>query len=97
MSDIPPLFLDRSNKDVTREHSDAMNVKITLSIPPPKETKYAYLCFFDSRSKEWEAAHWSKIKDNQVTFNQMGLGCIYLPMYYSDGKILPRRKSRVFK
>ena len=88
-SDIPPLFFDRTKKDVTKIQSDFMDVKLELSISPPKEMDYAYLCFYSNKSKRWEASQWSKIENNQVIFDQMGLGCIYVPMYYLDRQYYP--------
>ncbi|MDO5981572.1 hypothetical protein [Flavivirga spongiicola] len=88
-SDIPPLFYNRNKRDVTKGQSDAMDVVLELSIDPPKKINYAFLCFFSDKSIQWEAAHWSEIKNNKVTFNQMGLGCIYIPMYYIDRQYYP--------
>jgi hypothetical protein len=82
LSDVPQRFYDLSRKDITKDHSDFMNVSVDLSIKPPKKTDYVFLCIFNKSSKSWEAAHWSEIKNNTAYFDQMGLGCVYLPMYY---------------
>ncbi len=89
VNDIPQRFFDLSRKDITQEHTDFMDVSIDLSISSPKKTDFVYLCIFNKSSKKWEAADWSKIKDNKADFNQMGLGCVYLPMYYSNRQYYP--------
>ena len=91
-SDIPTQFFNINQKDITKDQSDAMDVSLELSIPPPDKTDYVYLCVFNRKKKTWEAAHWSKVKNNQGYFDQMGLGCIYLPMYYLNHKYYPAGK-----
>jgi hypothetical protein len=89
LSDVPQRFYDLSRKDITKDHSDFMDVSVDLSINPSKKTDYVFLCIFNKSSKRWEAAHWSKIKDNTAYFDQMGLGSVYLPMYYSNKQYYP--------
>lgn len=88
-SDVPPIFYDTDRRDITKDHSDAMDVRLNLSINPPPKTKYAFLCVFNDKNKNWTAAHWSRIENNTVFFDQMGLGCIYVPMYYSNMQYYP--------
>jgi hypothetical protein len=87
--DIPQRFYDLSRKDVTKHHTDFTNVSIELTLPSPKQTDYVFLCVFNRTSKKWEAAHWGKIDDNKAYFDQMGLGCVYLPMYFSNRRFYP--------
>lgn len=87
--DIPKRFYDMSRRDITKEHTDFANVSVELNIPSPKKTDYVFLCVFNKFSKKWEAAHWSEVKNNKATFDQMGLGCAYLPMYYSNRQYFP--------
>lgn len=86
---IPPQFLNQNRVDITREQSDAANVTLELFTPTPKGTKYVFLCVFNKQSLTWQAVHWSKIKSNRGYFDQMGLGCIYLPMYYIEDQYIP--------
>lgn len=87
--DIPPLFLDMSRKDISEEHNFTSDVEVAPSIDPPQKVGYVFLCVFNRKTKHWEAASWAKMDSDIVQFNGVGLGRIYLPMYYFDGRYYP--------
>lgn len=88
-SDIPPQFFNLNRKDITQSQSDAADVPVELSIPAPNKTDYVFLCIFNRKSRTWQAVHWSNIRNKKGHFDQMGLGCVYLPMYYLNGQYSP--------
>ncbi len=84
-----PPYINRSNiVDVTRDYGPVADVNLTLAVPKPDSTHFAYICVFNSG--EWRAIHWSRIAPgNKVRFTDMGLDIAYLPAYYVHKKIVP--------
>ncbi len=87
--DVPKFFLQNNIKDVTAKHIKAVDIAITLKIAAKEQTNYAYLCVYNNKVKGWDAVDWAKIDKEQVIFEQMGVGRIYLAMYYEAGKYYP--------
>ncbi len=82
---IPKYFMDPCLKDVTDEYIKTSNVKIKLTKNIDK--KYAYLCCYDVG--KWNPVDWGVIKNNSVTFNNIGVNILYLPVYYENKNIIP--------
>ncbi|KJD35661.1 hypothetical protein PW52_07910 [Tamlana sedimentorum] len=88
-TNVPVSLVNFTRKDFTKEQSNAISISLELNIAAPKNTDYVFLCAFSKKSRTWRAIDWSKINNNRGTFNPIGLGHVYLPMYYLDGKYFP--------
>ncbi len=73
--------------DVTREYTNVSDVTLTLKSEIPDGVHFAYLCVFNSG--EWKAIHWGRINSNSVTFTEMGVNLVYLPMFYVNEELIP--------
>jgi hypothetical protein len=85
--EIPTFFMNPSLTDITSRYLPVSTVNIKLSSKIPKNCSYVYLCVFDN--KNWQAIAWSKITSNHVVFQNMGRGIVYMPMYYTNQKLIP--------
>ncbi|MEA3287993.1 MAG: transglutaminase-like domain-containing protein [Candidatus Marinimicrobia bacterium] len=83
---VPRWLSGKSYLDVTADYVDVSDVTLELD-SIPDSTRFAYLCVFNSG--EWSAIHWSKIKNNQVTFTDMGRDIAYLPVYFVNDDLIP--------
>jgi len=72
--------------DVTKQYTEVADVKIELS-EFPDSVRFAYLCVFNSG--DWKAIHWSEIKNKSAVFTDMGIGIVYLPMFYIEEELVP--------
>jgi len=86
-SDIPQLFQNTFQVDVSKEYFETVDLKTDLTAPIPPETYYAYLCVFNSGL--WRPIQWGKINGHTVCFPQMGKGIVYLPAFYREGEVIP--------
>lgn len=88
ISDIPPLFRNSLKEDVSHAYFDTTNLTIQITEPIPENTKYCYLCVYDT--KGWIPVQYGKIKHNkEVTFEGMGRDIIYCPAFYKNGTFKP--------
>lgn len=82
---IPPVFKSTCIKDVTDEYMKTFTIEV--KIKNKTFHQYAYLAVFDN--KNWIPIQWGKIKNNKVTFPQMGGNAVYLPVCYDRNGIVP--------
>ena len=86
--DIPELFQNVKQKDVSDEYFETQDVTLRLPNPIPDGMRYAYLAVFGYQ--QWHPVQWGKIQeDGSVTFKRMGKDIVYLPVYYKSGEIIP--------
>lgn len=78
ITDIPPFLADPRIKDVTALYTPVTDIRLPIQ---GKEDKPVYLCVYKWRS--WVAIAGGFIHNRSVVFHHMGLGLVYLPMYYS--------------
>ncbi len=84
---IPPGFMRKENYlDVTPQYWQTSSITTPLFSDNNKPT-VAYACVFNGM--KWRATWWGKIKDEQVTFDNLCKGAVFLPAYYSNNKITP--------
>lgn len=87
-TDIPPLFNSPFITDVSKEYFKVCDVKVNITERIPNNTKYCYLCVFNSN--RWRPVQWGRIeKYKKVKFKDMGMDIVYLPMFYQNGKLVP--------
>lgn len=84
---IPDGFLRSKNYiDVTTNYW--LTKPLNVRLPENSEgLKIAYISVFNSMS--WKPTWWGAVNQNQVQFNNMPTGVLYLPSFYSQGKIKP--------
>ena len=85
--DVPPTFQNYFIKDVTDEYFNTSDVEIKIPSQWRGKHQYAYLAVFDN--KNWIPVHYGEISGSHVTFEKMGRGCMYLPVFYSDEYVIP--------
>lgn len=85
--DVPPFFLNVKQKDVSEEYFITSDVHVELGNKPLSESKYLWLCVFDSH--RWTPVQWGKIENGKIVFKKMGQGIVYLPAFYINGNIIP--------
>ncbi|MBI9019178.1 MAG: hypothetical protein JEZ07_18155 [Phycisphaerae bacterium] len=77
---LPRWLSGKTFLDVTEQYIPTSDVTINLDTDIPVDSSMAYLCVFNGGSWAFIAA--GDIKDNKVTFKDMGRGIVYLPAYY---------------
>lgn len=83
-----PRWLDgRTFYDVTDQYQRTSDVTVRFDAAPPATSRFAYLCVFNGG--EWRPIYWGRIGNRQATFERMGRGIVYLPVYYADSRIIP--------
>lgn len=85
--EIPALFQDPYYIDISDHYFEPKDIKIKLERKAPVSRKLAYIMVFDN--KDWKPVHWGWIKNGKVTFTAMNTECMYIVMYYIDGKYYP--------
>lgn len=85
--DIPKLFCNMKQTDVSDEYFETENVTVELSQTAPDGARYVYLCVFGYQA--WHPVQWGEIKERKATFRAMGKDVVYLPVYYKEGQLLP--------
>jgi hypothetical protein len=73
--------------DVTPEYIQTFNITIPLKYFSAKKKKYAVIC--SSKKDGWIAQDWGEISDKKVLFRNMGVGNLYMAMYYNNGEYSP--------
>lgn len=84
---IPPYFTNPCLIDVTAQYLPTTDIKVELTKQIPDNSYHAYLCTFDN--KDWKVISWAKIKQGEATFVDMGKGFVYMPMFYSEHRLIP--------
>jgi hypothetical protein len=66
-----------------------MTSEVEIALPKESRRKhaYAYLAVFDNQN--WIPVHYAKVSGKKVVFDRMGRNCMYLPVFYTQGGILP--------
>jgi len=86
INEIFPYFQNPNLKDVTSEYISTNNIQIE-KIEFLKENSIIYLCIFNN--SKWVPVSISKVSKGQVIFQDMGLGIVYLPMIYTNERLVP--------
>ncbi|MFV0590836.1 MAG: hypothetical protein ACK5M7_05585, partial [Draconibacterium sp.] len=82
---IPPFFKKRNFIDVTSQHVQTSDIVLDLDA---KEGQPFFLCTFDNTN--WTPVAMTIAENNKVTFNDMGIGVVYLAATINgDGVIHP--------
>ncbi len=84
---IPGMFRSSNFYDVSSEYFPVCDVSIVLNKIQSIRSNIAYLCVFNNT--EWIPVHWAYVKNDRATFTDMGMGVIYLPIYYTHEGLLP--------
>jgi hypothetical protein len=87
VANLPPLFRDPRIKDVTDNYLDCIDITVSLTQKPVRNSNYAYLSNFNNR--DWIPVHWGEIEEGKVVFTKMGKDIAYLPVYYHDKGVQP--------
>lgn len=84
---IPKLFEDPFNEDVTDQYIHTADIVVPCKGVPNKN-KNVYLAIFNE--SEWQPIAWSDNKKGQnIVFEKLGLGNVYLPVCYNGFKMEP--------
>ena len=70
--------------DVTNQYWKTTNMSFSLG-DTVRHHKVAYIAVFNGLS--WKPVWWSWIKQGNVNFSKTTCGVVYLPMYYTGGKL----------
>lgn len=82
--EIPSDLLHDHTIDVTTEYTKTCDFKIQLRFHCINK-KYVIIC--SSSYKNWVPQDWGEIRGNKAYFRNMGVGNLYLAMYYKDGTL----------
>lgn len=85
-NEIFPYFQNPNLKDVTAEYISTKDIPVEKT-DLLKEDSLVYLCIFDNT--KWVPISISKMTKGQAIFQDMGLGVIYLPMIYTNERLVP--------
>jgi hypothetical protein len=84
---IPDGFMRCKNYiDVTASYLNTRDVKCNL-FPAIASSKVAFACVFNGG--DWCPAWWGKTDNGSATFEKLGCGAVYLPMYYANDTLRP--------
>ncbi|WP_157280383.1 discoidin domain-containing protein [Pedobacter borealis] len=78
---ISPNF-DRFIIDVSNQHIQVSDIKISLKPGQVRTNDEVYLCVFDNRN--WKPVYKGILKNNEAIFKDMGLGAVYLPVVFNE-------------
>jgi hypothetical protein len=92
---IPQGFMQLMNyKDVTEEYWPTANINCSLFISKAaalsgknNDGRTVYACVLNYG--KWQPVWWGKAKNNAVAFSNMCKGAVFLPMYYSNSRLVP--------
>lgn len=82
---IPAFFLNPFQKEVTDIYMYTADIRFHL--PVATHNRYAYLALHNGQ--EWQPIAIGEIKGQECRFTGMEKACVYLPVYYPDGKMTP--------
>lgn len=85
--EIPAIFKDPYYIDVSGDYFKPIDITVGLERKAPVSRKLAYIMVFDNQN--WQPIHWGWVKNGKVTFTGMNKECMYMAMYYIDGKYYP--------
>lgn len=85
--EIPQSIRNDHFIDVTPEYTQTSNIIIPLKYFPLKRKKYAVIC--SSKKDGWIAQDWGKISDKKLLFQNIGVGNLYIAMYYDNDEYSP--------
>jgi hypothetical protein len=85
--EIPPLFHNPFQKDVTKEYFKVFGFKSNLT-DQKHDQNYAYACVMGA-NRRWIPVEFAKIKRGTVTFKDLGSNNIYLPSTYYSSTVIP--------
>ena len=83
--EIPESLRNDHIIDVTPEYTNTLNISVQIRYSAEKKKKYAIIC--SHNNKTWIPQDWGKISGNRAFFKNMGVGNLYLAMYYSEGSL----------
>ena len=86
IDEIFPYFQNSNLKDVTSEYISTQDIQIKKT-DSLKEDSIIYLCIFDN--SKWAPISISKVSKGHAIFQDMGLGIVYLPMIYTNERLVP--------
>lgn len=92
LNDVVYPYFNSGKTDVTAKYMPVGSISLQLK-STPKGTKNIYLCVFDN--SDWRPVSVSEILDGSVTFMDMGMDIVYLPMRYQNEKFIPVHKPVV--
>lgn len=87
LENVPPFFRNRYIRDVSGQHGTVTKVKLDITYPSTKNSKFIFLHVF--QRGEFIAADWAKVEDGKVAFDQIAHDRFYFPFYYEDGQLMP--------
>jgi hypothetical protein len=88
LADIPPAFRNPYVEAVTKEYGGIRNEDLSLEIMSKSTgNSFAFLFSFNI-GMEMKAVSYSRIKNNRVSFSQVGRGGVYVMGYYRNNKII---------
>ncbi|MBK0384460.1 transglutaminase domain-containing protein [Pedobacter sp. SD-b] len=87
LQNIPDGFMRNTNYiDVTADYWATKDLNVTLP-ENPENLKTAYISVFNGMS--WKPTWWGAVNQSKALFKNMPIGVLYLPGFYSKGKIKP--------
>jgi len=87
--EIPQLFKNYHMEDVTKEYIPVSDIDLDLTTVS-STFKYVFLAVFNRQ--EWTPIDWAENNNNKGLFKNIGRGIAYLPVYYSEGNLIPAGK-----
>lgn len=85
--DIPNGFMRSLNYiDITDQYWETTTISCPL-FPHQLKSKIAYACVFNGL--KWKPTWWGKVTNDRAIFTSMSKGAVYLPIYYTNGKVTP--------
>ena len=82
---VPSLFLNPHYTDVTDEYCKTTDV--VRHVSANYNGRVVYICVFDNRN--WVPVYYGKADDEEVTFQSMGRGVVYMTAALENGKMVP--------
>lgn len=85
--EMPEQFRNPYIKDVSNHYFDTDDITLSLEYDAPVPKKVAYIMVYNNQ--DWRPIHWGMVQKGEVTFTQMNRMCIYIAMYYHEGRYYP--------
>ena len=76
-----------NNIDVTKDFVPTSDIKVKIKFPFGSVSKYMYLAVFNN--SDWVPIDWATVKGKAAVFTGVGRDIVYLPIYSSDGGVVP--------
>lgn len=84
--ELPASLRDPRTKDVTSLYTDVLDLQF-MNLRAENRTSWMTLNVFDDAN--WVPVAGAKRRGRKVTFEDVALNCVYLPMYYANGETSP--------